>query len=85
MELFDLSEENELDTHMSGEFPVLDGDEAKSPTPEELGQGQEGMITDSIMDHLVPQVSSLKTPNMVDSFTKLFEGKNINQNVTLRK
>ena len=37
------------------------------------------------MDHLVPQVSSLKTlKEMFDSLTKLFEGKNINQNMTLR-
>ena len=39
MEVYDLSEENELDTHMSGEVPVPEGDEAKSLTPEELGQG----------------------------------------------
>ena len=41
MEVFDLSEENELDTYMSREVPVLEGDEAQSLTPEELGQGQE--------------------------------------------
>ena len=35
------------------------------------------IIVDSIMDPLVPQVSFLKTPKMFDSFTKLFEGKNI--------
>ena len=35
----------------------------------------EKIIIDSIMDQIVPQVSSLKTPTM---FTKLFEGKNIN-------
>ena len=71
---------------MSREVPVPEGDEAQSITPEELGQGQEGMITDSIMDHLVPQVSSLNTPKeMFDSLTKLFEGKNINQNMNLRK
>ena len=40
-EVYDLSEENELDTHMSGEVPVPEGDEAKSITQEELGQGQE--------------------------------------------
>ena len=34
-------EENELDTYMSGEVPFLEGDEAKSITQEELGQGQE--------------------------------------------
>ena len=41
MEVFDLSEENELDTYMSREVPVLEGDEAQSLTQEELAQGQE--------------------------------------------
>ena len=41
MELFDLSEENELDTYMSRKVPVPEGDEARSLTQEELGQGQE--------------------------------------------
>ena len=37
------------------------------------------IISDSITDHLIPQVSSLKTPKeMFDSLTKIFEGKNIN-------
>ena len=39
MEVFDLSEENELDTYMSREVPVPEGDEARSLTKEELGQG----------------------------------------------
>ena len=43
------------------------------------------IIVDSITDQLVPQVSSLNTPNMFDSLTKIFEGKNINWNMTLRK
>ena len=42
------------------------------------------IIADSITDQLGSQVSSLKTPNMFDSLTKLSEGKNINQNMTLR-
>ena len=43
------------------------------------------IIVDSVMDQLVPQVSSLKTPKeMFDSLTKLFEGNNIRQNMTLR-
>ena len=41
MEVYDLSEENELDTYMSREVPVPEGDEARSLTLEELGQGQE--------------------------------------------
>ena len=43
------------------------------------------IIADSIKDHLIPQVSSLKTPkSMFDALTKLFEGKNINRKMTLR-
>ena len=42
------------------------------------------IIVDSITDQLVPQVSSIKTPMMFDSLTKLVEEKNINQNMTLR-
>ena len=42
------------------------------------------IIDDSIMNQLVLQVSSLKTSMMFDSLTKLFEGKNIDQNMTLR-
>ena len=41
MEVYDLSKENELDTYISREAPVPEGDEAKSLTLEELGQGQE--------------------------------------------
>ena len=40
------------------------------------------IIADSITDHLIPQVSSLK--KSFDSLTNLFEGKNINQKMTLR-
>ena len=40
MELYDLYEENELDTYIRREVPVPEGDEARSLTQEELGQGQ---------------------------------------------
>ena len=43
------------------------------------------IIVDSIMDQLVPQVSSLKTPNIFDSLIKLFEDKNVNKKMALRK
>ena len=43
------------------------------------------IIVDSIKDHLIPEVSSLKKPKeMFDSLTNLFEGKNINQKLPLR-
>ena len=41
MEVYDLSKENELDTYMSREVPVLEVDEPQSLTQEELDQGQE--------------------------------------------
>ena len=41
MEVYDLSEENDLDTYISREVPVPKGYEAKCLTPEELGRGQE--------------------------------------------
>ena len=41
MEVYDLLEENELDTYMSIEVLVPEGDEARSLTQEEVGQGQE--------------------------------------------
>ena len=41
MEVLDLSKENELDTYMSREVPVPEGDEAQSLTQKELDQGQE--------------------------------------------
>ena len=40
---------------------------------------------DLIKDHFIPQLSSLETPKaMFDALIKLFEGKNINQKMTLR-
>ena len=43
------------------------------------------IIVDLVMDQIVLQVYSLKTPKyMFDSLTKLFEGKNIHQKMTLR-
>ena len=43
------------------------------------------IIVDSITDQLIPQVYSLKKPKMFDSLIKLFEYKNLNQKMALRK
>ena len=60
------------------------GDEAKDLHKTKLVM-EKRIIADSIKDHLIPQVSSLKTPrDMFDALTKLFEGKNINRKMTLR-
>jgi hypothetical protein len=43
------------------------------------------IIAESIKDHLIPYVSSKKTPKeMFDALTRLYEGKNINQKMNLR-
>ena len=77
-------EKNELDTYISGEVLVPEGDEAKELHKKNLVK-EKRVIVDSIKDHLIPHVSSLKIPKeMFDSLTKLFEGKNINQKMTFR-
>ena len=74
-----------MDTYISKEVLVPERDEAKSLLKKNLVKAKK-IIVDSIMDHLIPQVYSLKTPkDMFDSLIKLFEGKNINQKITLRK
>ena len=73
-----------MDSYISGEGPVLEGDEDKDLHKKNLVKAKK-IISDSIMDHLVPQVSPLNTlKQMFDSLTKLFEGKNINWKMTLR-
>ena len=58
--------------------------EVESLTQEKLGKAKK-IIADSITDHIIPQVSSLKTLKMFDSLIKLFEDKNIIQKMDLRK
>ena len=43
------------------------------------------IMVDSIMNQLVPQVSSINKPKMFDSLINLFEDNNLNQNMALRK
>ena len=77
-------EENELDSYINQEVPVVDGDEAKALNKNKLVMAKR-IIADLIKDHLIPQFSTLKTPKaMFDALTKLFEGKNINRKMNLR-
>ena len=77
-------EENELDSYTNEEVLVLEGDEAKDLHKNKLVMAKR-IIADSIKDHLIPQVSSLKKPKaMFDALTKLFKEKNINWKMTLR-
>ena len=73
-----------MDTYISREVPVPEGDEAKALLKKNLVKAKK-IIVDTIKDHLIPYVSSLNTPKyMFYSLTKLFEEKNINQKLTLR-
>ena len=57
---------------MSREVPVPYEDEAQALHKKKLIKAKK-IIADSIKDHLIPQVSSLKTPKeMFDSLTKIF-------------
>ena len=77
-------EENELESYIHEDLPVPEGDGDKALHKKKLFMAKR-IIADSIKDHLIPQVSSLKTRKaMFDSLTKLFEGNNINRKMTLR-
>ena len=68
-----------MESYIHEEVLVPEGDEAKALHKKKMVM-EKRIIADSIKDHLIPQVSSLKTPKaMFDALTKLFEGKNINQ------
>ena len=64
MEVYDRSEENGLDTYMSIEVLVPEGDEVRSLTQEELGQGQE--------DHFLFNHGSTCTTSVFPKDTKDF-------------
>ena len=73
-----------MDSYISEEVLVPDGDEAKAVHKRKLVMDKR-IIADSTKDNIIPQVSSLNTPKEIfDALTKLFEGKNINQKMTLR-
>ena len=67
-----------MDSYINEKVLVPEGDETKALHKKKLVM-EKRIIADSIKDHLIPQVSSLKTPKAIfDALTKLFEGKNIN-------
>ena len=73
-----------MDQFINGEVPELEGDEAKATHKRSMAKAKR-IIAYSIKDHLIPCVSSFKTPKEVyDALKNMFEGKNINQKITLR-
>ena len=66
-------EENYLDQYICEEVPNPEGDEAKDTHNKNLIKGKRTII-ESIKDHLIPHVSSLKTPKEVfDALSKLLK------------
>jgi len=65
-------EENDLDKYVEGEIGEPEEEEAKVRHKKEMTRAKR-IIVDSMKDHLIPQVSSLKTPkSMFDALTQLF-------------
>ena len=77
-------EEHDLEGFIEAKVPEPEGDEAKARHKKSLIKAKR-ILSDSIKDHLIPHVSSLKTPKeMFDALSRLYEGKNINRKMTLR-
>jgi hypothetical protein len=77
-------EENDLEGFVENEVEEPEGDEAKAKHNKNLVKAKR-IIANSIKDHLIPHVSSLKTlKQMSDALSRLYEGKNINWKMTLR-
>ena len=77
-------EDHDLENYVKEEVGNRDGDEDKAKHKNNLVKDKR-IIVDSIKDHFIPHVSSLKTPKeMFDALTNFYEGKNINRKMTLR-
>ena len=75
---------NKLLKFIHNEQPEPEAAKAKEEHQMQLIRAKR-IIADSIRDHLIPIVSSKKTPkDMYDALSRLFEGKNINRKMNLR-
>jgi hypothetical protein len=76
-------EENDLARFVKDEVPEPNDAAEKAKHQKDTIRAKR-IIADSIKDHLIPYVSSKKTPKeMFDALTKLYEGKNINRKMNL--
>ena len=77
-------EENDQEGFIEEDIPEPEEDEAKAKHKKSLIRAKR-IIADTIKDHLIPHVSSLKTPKqMFEALSRLYEGKNIDRKMTLR-
>ena len=76
--------ENGLEKYIKDEIAEPKEDEAKDKHEQDIIKAMR-IIADSIKDHLIPQVSSKKTPKkMYDVLSRMYEGKNMNRKMNLR-
>ena len=76
--------ENGIDKYIKNEVEEPEEVEAKEKHEQDLIKVMR-IIVDSIKDHLIPQVSSKKTPKqMYDALSKMYEGRNIDRKMNLR-
>jgi hypothetical protein len=77
-------EENELLDHVKQVLPKPEEEEAKA-RHKKNDINAKRILTDSIKDHLIPNVSELKTPKeMFYALTRLYESNNTRRKLTLR-
>ena len=77
-------QENDIDKYVKEEVSEPEEDEAKEKHRKDMIRAQR-IIANSIKDHLIPQVSSKKTPKeMYDALSRMYEGRNINRKMNLR-
>ena len=77
-------EENDLYGYIKEEVKEPEGEEEKYKQKKDMIKVNR-IITNSIKDQLISEVSSKNTPKeMFDALTGLFQGKNINKRMTLR-
>jgi hypothetical protein len=77
-------EENDLVRFIKEEVPELVDAAEKEKNQKDTIRAKR-IIADSIKDHLIPYVSSKKSPKeMFDALNNLYEGKNINHKMNLR-
>ena len=76
--------ENGIEKYIKDEFAEPTEVEAKEKHEQDLIKEMR-IIVDSIKYHLIPQVSSKEAPkDMYDSLSKMYEGRNINRNMSMR-
>jgi hypothetical protein len=77
-------EENELLNHVKKMLPETEDEEAKAKFKKNEVKTKR-ILTDSIKDHPIPNISELKTAKeMFDALTRLYESKNISRKPTLQ-